>query len=496
MKRALVYARQSQRNPDQDESVSLAFQERRIRDYCERNGMEVVGVYSDIDVSGNIEARDGLDAMLARCAAGGIDVVAIYNISRLARDTYLFLKITRELTNRKIDLVSASESMEDRTVVTVLSAFAERERTTLSNNVAYAIREQARRGLMTQPPPWGYERRDGEIVVDPVPAAIVRRIFDQYAAGKTSGEIMDELHQRGITSPHGAPRWQRSSITRLLRNRAYVGEIEISETRDPVGRIRPGLVTQGSHEPLVSRETWEAVQARLNGIQAIRRFTSYPAPWLSGFTYCAVCGDRLYVERQASKPERVQPYWLLRCATSRRAHNTKGFSGCTGQSLGVLAPHEQNARLALAHDLSAVFSPEAAMKAHRQSIGEQKHDRSDDLRTIIADCTARLARVYDGYESGKVSLEIYSERSQALERQMQDAETELATIPIMPEIGVYRDAALLMTGFAEDVMDADDDAMRALVTTIGATVAINLRERTVEWRYPEPFHSLVASRMR
>ena len=185
---AVSLARQSQRNEDQADSVSLAFQHRRCAEEAERRGDEIVATFDDLDVPGSIEHRSkrlGLHAMMAHLKQSpSIRRAYVYNISRLARDTLYALELVRDLANMKppVELCSTSENIEDPTILAIIAAMASRERTTLSNNVAFAIREQARRGLVTQQPPIGYSRVAGVLVPND-DAGTVRRIFRAYTSG-------------------------------------------------------------------------------------------------------------------------------------------------------------------------------------------------------------------------------------------------------------------------------------------------------------------------
>ena len=66
---------------------------------------------------------------------------------------------------------------------------------------------------------YGYEvSADSELVINEKGAEVVRRIFEQYAEGKSLGKIADSLARRGIPSPTGKPKWNREAIDRLLAN--------------------------------------------------------------------------------------------------------------------------------------------------------------------------------------------------------------------------------------------------------------------------------------
>jgi site-specific DNA recombinase len=81
--RTLIYARYSSALQDRR---SIEDQLRVCRDRCEREGWTVIDTFTDYEISGKIFARPGLQAMLDRVRAGGVDQVMAEALDRIARD--------------------------------------------------------------------------------------------------------------------------------------------------------------------------------------------------------------------------------------------------------------------------------------------------------------------------------------------------------------------------------------------------------------------------
>lgn len=64
--------------------------------------------------------------------------------------------------------------------------------------------------------PYGYILVNEEIVAHEEKADAVRIIFDPYRAGASLGKIVDMLHEKGILSPSGNPKWGRAAVDKLL----------------------------------------------------------------------------------------------------------------------------------------------------------------------------------------------------------------------------------------------------------------------------------------
>lgn len=78
---------------------------------------------------------------------------------------------------------------------------------------------------------YGYDTSpDGELVVNPDEAAVVRWIFDRYLNGDSLGKIATGLEEQGIPSPTGKPKWNRETINKLLSNEKYTGRVLLQKT--------------------------------------------------------------------------------------------------------------------------------------------------------------------------------------------------------------------------------------------------------------------------
>ena len=160
----------------------------------------------------------------------------------------------------------------------------------------------------------------GDRSIDTAEAAIVRRIFTEFAAGRSPMAIAKALNTEWVPGPDGGA-WQGTTLrghhqrgTGVLRNRLYIGELVWNRMRfikDPttakrVSRPNPEsewVVEQVPDLRIVDQELWDRVNNRLLGIrnseqaQAIRSSEFWkhrrPQHLLTGLTYCGNCGGIL-----------------------------------------------------------------------------------------------------------------------------------------------------------------------------------------------------------
>jgi site-specific DNA recombinase len=108
--------------------------------------------------------------------------------------------------------------------------------------------------------PFGYRHRDttedgrgtGPLVIDKAEAAIVRRVFAEYVAGRAQNAIAQDLEREGVPTLTPAGAWYATTVAGMLKNPLYIGMV----THDGEGY-------PAEHEPIIDRETWEkAIELR------------------------------------------------------------------------------------------------------------------------------------------------------------------------------------------------------------------------------------------
>lgn len=107
---------------------------------------------------------------------------------------------------------------------------------------------------------------DGRLAIDEPDAEIVRRIFQMRADGKSLGAISDWLYENKVLSPTGKERWSRETISKLLRNEKYTGDVLLQKTfvKDVLtgkqfknqGELAQYLIQQ-HHPIIISKELFE-----------------------------------------------------------------------------------------------------------------------------------------------------------------------------------------------------------------------------------------------
>ena len=224
VKRACVYTRVSTDAQGEGEKVSLPEQERMGKACIESKGWQYIRTYEDNGYTGRNKNRPALQKMIADIKNKEIDAVIIYKLDRLSRKQRDTLDIIEDvLLENNVDLVSLNETLDTstpfgRAIIGVLSSFNQLESENIAMRTAMGRYATAREGgYAGGKPPLGYKAVNGQLVVVPEEAEIVRLVFDLRAKGKTLIGITDELNKRGYRSKKGNE-FKHSAIQTILKN--------------------------------------------------------------------------------------------------------------------------------------------------------------------------------------------------------------------------------------------------------------------------------------
>jgi site-specific DNA recombinase len=317
-----IYARYSSEN---QRDASIADQFRVCREFAQRQGWHVGAEYSDHAVSGATIMRPGFQAMMREALQKKVDIVMAEALDRFSRDQEDTAGLFKRLTFAGVNIVTLAEGdithlhigLKGTMNALFLKELAEKTRRGLRGRIelgkagggisfGYRIVRRFENGLVTT----------GEREIVPEEAAIVRRIFSDYAAGASPKQIAKALNAEGVRGPRGAL-WSPSTIhgsaergIGILHNELYIGRLVWNRQRflkDPdtgkrVPRMNPPSQWISKDVPelrIVDDDLWRAVKARHAGIQRKwktagddKRFNQFrrPKDLFSGLTKCGECG--------------------------------------------------------------------------------------------------------------------------------------------------------------------------------------------------------------
>ena len=339
---------------------------------------EVAGIYADDGISGvHTKKRDGFNQMIQDCKKRKIDLILTKSISRFARNTLDSIQYVRMLKQMGIAVVFEKENINTATmnsemILTVLSAFAQAESESISQNVARGKRMGYKHGKFAFPYGRiiGYRKgADDKPEIIPEQAEIIRLIFNSYLQGDSLQSIKAKLETAGALTARGNTAWSAQSIQRILQNEKYCGDVLLQKTftedvltgvhKKNTGQL-PQYYIENYHDGIVSKQMFREVQteiARRNSKSAAnqrkRRRGRYNSKYaLSERLVCRDCGSP-YKRVTWNIHGRKQIVW--RCV-NRIEYGTK----FCGNSPSIPEEELHRAILKAVQDLAANFTDEVA----------------------------------------------------------------------------------------------------------------------------------------
>ena len=212
--RTLIYARYSSQLQN---SRSIEDQIRVCMERAEQEGWMVIDVFSDAAIGGaagmSERQRPGMNGLLARVEAGGIDQVLADTSSRIARNQGDAHHIRDRLNYCGARLFTLSDGEIDAFKGAIKGLLDEQQRKELAHNIKRAQKGRVAEGRSPAGLAYGYRAANriderGQFVrglrqIEPHQAAIVRRIFREYAAGQSARQIAERLNSEGVRGPRG-----------------------------------------------------------------------------------------------------------------------------------------------------------------------------------------------------------------------------------------------------------------------------------------------------
>lgn len=315
MPRAVIYARFSSSGQREE---SIEGQLRDCYEYAQKNGLNVIGEYVDRALTGRTDKRPDFQRMLRDSERGHFEVVILWKMDRFARNRYDSAMYKYKLKKNGVRIFYAKEVIpegpEGIILESVMEGYAEYYSENLSQNVKRGNYDSALElktlgrvllGLRTGP--------DGRYEIEPTGAALVRRIFEEYAEGERAKDIYTRLNEEGHCTVRGG-KFNKNSLRRILQNEKYIGVYEYEDIR-----VEDGIPA------IVDKPLFEKVQTMIKknhdspGRGRAQNFL------LTTKLFCGHCGAAMVGDGGTSHTGKAYAYYS--CNTRKKT------KGCTKETV-------------------------------------------------------------------------------------------------------------------------------------------------------------------
>lgn len=252
MKKVVAYIRVSTDGQMGDDKYGMDAQRKDIIEFCEKNDYEIVKWFSDEGESG-AKYRPGFDEIIYGDVTNPpYEAVVVAKSDRVARDINVYFYYQGSLLRKNIELISITEDFGQFGVfANMLKAFtltcAEMERENINKRTSAGRAIKASRGGYSGGrTPFGYKAVDGQMVIVPEEAEIVKIIFRMKDdETKTYKSIVDFLNDKGYKNRSGT-NFSISTVQTIYENKkTYTGLYKYGKN---------GTWVKGAHEPILRKE--------------------------------------------------------------------------------------------------------------------------------------------------------------------------------------------------------------------------------------------------
>ena len=313
-KTAALYARFSS---DLQNDRSIEDQFAICRTYAAREGVNIIREFEDrAKTSATLFDRDGFLELMQEAKTSQVRYRNCRIFDQFSRDPEDLAGIFKQLKYSGIELHTLNEGVADDMKIGFRGIMG----ATFLKDLAAKVRRhhvgRVRQGHVMGAVSYGYRDvpgKPGEREIDPAEAAVLQRIFTEYATGVSPRDIAVGLTRDRIAAPSGAEIWSHQSFiggggkAGMLRNRLYIGELVYNRyhsVRNPdSGALTPRLNPKIDHIStdvprlrIIEQGLWDAVQAVRNqrslhkfgeaGLKVRGRRTTH---LLSGLLRCGQC---------------------------------------------------------------------------------------------------------------------------------------------------------------------------------------------------------------
>jgi len=415
---AVILARVSSK-AQEDEGYSLDSQLKLLRAYCSKNRLTVVKEFKVAETASKQHSRIIFQEMIRYLKKEKINHLAVEKTDRLTRnmrdavtiDDWLEANKDRRLHAVKENLLLHKHARSDvKFAWSICLAFAKKYTDGLREEAMKGWAEKLAQGWLPAPPPPGYMTITNcgkKIhVPDPATTEIVQQAFALYATPDyTVSLLTDKLAIMGLTTSKGRP-LSKSSIHKMLDNPFYIG----------INRF-DGKEYPGAQEPIISKNLFAKVQAKLHGrIQTRSSHTSKAV--FKGTIHCEHCNGIITWQLQKGRYYGACRRRLVQCK-ERPLLREDRVEAMVFQKLEDVND-ESGKLLARLHTKFNIIK--------KQNVGEFRQKMIGSLQDQLKRMDSMKDALYDDKLSGYITTEKYEHKLQQLNGQKTQIEDRLNRI--------------------------------------------------------------------
>ncbi len=388
----------------------------------------------------SIEGRPVFKECLKDLEEGKYQAIAVKEITRLSRGSYSDAgQIVNLLQSKRLIIITPYKVYDPRNPVDMrqirFELFMAREEFEMTRErmtgakYTYAAQGKWISGLA----PYGYQLNKKTSKLDPIEdeAKVVELIFDLFLNGLNGKDysynaIATHLTNLQIPSPAGKKKWNRFTVKAILENEVYIGTVKYKvreKEKDGKRTIRPEneqIIVPDAHTPIIDKDQFEEANKKIeNKIPLLPNRSDYKLNELAGVCICADCGGPLSKYEAKRKrqnkngTESLYHVKVLRCLNNKCMNvRYNDVEEAILDYFRLLQSLNDKELTNLIEEMVHSHENKNNIKSQKQ-INEQFEQREKELQN-------KLNFIFDKYESGIYSDEIFLQRKATLDKEMKD----------------------------------------------------------------------------
>ena len=440
--KAAIYLRISRDDEDKSESDSIQNQRDLLKAFIDKDPqIELIDEFVDDGYTGTNFDRPGFMKMMEMVQNDCINCIIVKDLSRLGRNYIETGKyIDKIFPMAGVRFISVNDNYDscrgfndaDQIVIPFKNLINDSYCRDISMKIRSQLDIKRKNGKFIGAwAGYGYKKDPNDkthLIIDEPAAEIVKLIFNMKLEGYSASKIADYLNEMGVLTPlqykrslgmncnvgywkGDNPHWVSPMVGRILKNELYIGNLAQGKCRKINYKVKKNVPVDesewikvaGTHEPIVSRAVFDAVQRVL----ARDTRTSPHEEKVGIFSGIAVCGDCGQNMIRRTKRSKNKDYHYLSCSTARTTGN------CTYHEINadkleqaVLAAVQLHYDLLLKVDELTGTIDEAPYMRHRVKLID---DQISSLNREIQRHKEMKEKAYEDYIDGLLDLEEYED---------------------------------------------------------------------------------------
>ena len=399
-KTCVIYARVSTAKQAEKE-LPVQSQVDKCRQHAQELGATVAKVFTDEGISGTSDNRPAFQQAITYCENFDVDFFICWSTSRFARNSLEAKLNKRRLASSNTKIAYVSQNIDDGDsgfiYEGILELFDEYYSRQVSQDTKRSMIANAQKGYFNgghvtygyQLKPSITDRKKQVLKPNPLETGTVNRIFELKLSGYGGKQIAEILNGEGRLKR--GSKWTKTTVLELLRNERVVGRIAFGKKGREGSLPRSEWIVVDSHEPIVSMQTFDAVQKIMdeqNNVGVKEAGSAKSTRFFTGILKCGKCGASMTIE---SAKGATKFYYYYNCKTKKqgkgcedRRINTAIFDPWMVDVICAEVLTEQNLRSLLVqlNDLCGSWA-------------KKKREKCQEIAAQIRDLERRNSRLYE-----------------------------------------------------------------------------------------------------